>query len=88
MIQIPVLLQLLPLDKASIEQFTQQIGLKRKDSTQLANKELELEPTPEEFKQQLQKLFLKHIIYGAILQNKTGEFAARMIAMKNATDNG
>ena len=27
------------------------------------------------------------IVYGAVLHNKTGEFAARMLAMKGAKDN-
>lgn len=32
-------------------------------------------------------MLIQHIVYGAILQNKAGEFSSRMIAMKNATDN-
>ncbi len=87
MVQLPVSLQLLPLNKESIVQFTQQVWIERTESEQLENKDLELEPSADEFKEQLQKLFIKHVIYWAILQNKTGEFASRMLAMKNATDN-
>jgi len=36
---------------------------------------------------EIQEQLIQHVVYGAILQNKTGEYAARMIAMKNAKDN-
>jgi F-type H+-transporting ATPase subunit gamma len=30
---------------------------------------------------------IKYIVYSAVVQNKTGEHASRMLAMKNAKDN-
>jgi F-type H+-transporting ATPase subunit gamma len=50
-------------------------------------KEMIIEPNKEEFKKEIIKQMIEHIIYGWALQNKTGEFAAKMIAMKSAKDN-
>jgi F-type H+-transporting ATPase subunit gamma len=55
--------------------------------TNIDNKDIALEPTAGELRAYLQKLIIKYMIYGSLLQNKTGEFASRMIAMKNAKDN-
>ncbi len=52
-----------------------------------SHQEFIYEPSKELLKDSLLKQLAEYIIYGAILQNKTGEFAARMLAMKNAKDN-
>lgn len=49
--------------------------------------ELVIEPDIEQFKNNLIQELTEMIIYHASLHNKTGEHAARMLAMKNAKDN-
>ena len=87
--QVPLSLNLFPLNEESFENFTQELGIDIKEmlTDEIKNKELTLEPTPYELAKEMRKQLLQHMIYGAILQNKTGEFAARMVAMKNAKDN-
>lgn len=87
--QVPLSFNLFPLDKKSFENFTTELGIDMDEliTEDLANKELTLEPSPYELAKEMRKQLLQHMVYGAILQNKTGEFAARMVAMKNAKDN-
>lgn len=47
----------------------------------------EFEPSAEEILDVLLPLYAEGLIYGALLDSKAGEHAARMNAMKNATDN-
>ncbi len=46
-----------------------------------------IEPSPEEVIDQLLKSYIEEKIRYAMIQNEAGEHSARMIAMKNATDN-
>jgi len=87
--QIPLSLNLFPLNEESFWNFTKELGIDIKEmiTEEIRNKELALEPNPYELAKEMRKQLLQHMIYGAILQNKTGEFAARMVAMKNAKDN-
>jgi F0F1-type ATP synthase gamma subunit len=41
-----------------------------------------LEPNEEEVKNSIKGMIINYAVYGAVLHNKTGEFAARMLAMK------
>jgi F-type H+-transporting ATPase subunit gamma len=87
--QTPIHFKLFPINKKSFEEFTADIGI---DINELATntphyKDIILEPNKETLANELKQQLIQHIIYGASLQNKTGEFAARMIAMKNAKDN-
>jgi F-type H+-transporting ATPase subunit gamma len=47
----------------------------------------EFEPSPEEIMEVLLPQYAESLIYGALLDGKASEHAARMTAMKNATDN-
>ncbi|WP_075983181.1 ATP synthase F1 subunit gamma [Bacillus massilinigeriensis] len=47
----------------------------------------EFEPSPEEILDVLLPQYAEGLIYGALLDSKASEHAARMTAMKNATDN-
>lgn len=49
--------------------------------------EYEYEPTQEEVLEELLPQYAESLIYGALLDGKASEHAARMTAMKNATDN-
>jgi F-type H+-transporting ATPase subunit gamma len=51
------------------------------------NKYLMVEPDIETFKFDFMQLLIRTIIFSAVIHNKTTEYAARMIAMKNAKDN-
>lgn len=87
--QIPLSFKLFPLNQESFEKFTKELNINIDEliTEELANKELTLEPDHYELAKEMRKQLLQHMIYWAILQNKTGEFAARMVAMKNAKDN-
>jgi len=89
MTQVPVKLQIFPLNEESFKSFSQELEI---DIDELVSKDIEkkdilLEPTSKELAKEIKKQLLEHMIYWAILQNKTWEFASRMIAMKNAKDN-
>jgi|GEM_PF-167037 len=87
--QIPLRFKLYPLDNDSFNTFAKDIdiNLETYEESLSASQEFIYEPTKEILKASLLKQLAEYIIYGAILQNKTGEFAARMLAMKNAKDN-
>ena len=51
------------------------------------NKYLMVEPDVETFKFDFMQLLIRTIIFSAVIHNKTTEYAARMLAMKNAKDN-
>lgn len=87
--QVPLCANLYPLNKESFDTFSKEIGidLNSFNTKEMENKDLLLEPTPEELAKEMRKQLLQHMLYGAVLQNKAGEFASRMIAMKNAKDN-
>lgn len=48
---------------------------------------MKLEPTKQVIVKKAYDIMMNVIVYGAVLHNKTGEFAARMLAMKWAKDN-
>lgn len=88
--QTPVQLQLLPFDKERIDAFVRQVWDIELDTyltSHIENKELLVEPGLQEMRKDFMNQLMEHLVYGAILQNKTGEFASRMLAMKNAKDN-
>ncbi|HKL44078.1 MAG TPA: ATP synthase F1 subunit gamma [Candidatus Absconditabacterales bacterium] len=87
--QVPLRFKVYPIDQDSFDGFVQDIGLDLNDviTDELDYKDLIVEPDLKFFKQEMLRQFTQHMIYGAALQNKTGEFASRMLAMKNAKDN-
>jgi len=88
MTQLPTHLQLFPLEKENFEQFATDIELDISSITeQEYNTDIIIEPSEEEYYNFVYKKFISDMIYGTILQNKAGEHASRMIAMKNAKDN-
>ena len=88
MTQLPTHLQLFPLEKENFEQFASDIELDISFITeQEYNTDIIIEPSEEEYYNFVYKKFISDMIYGTILQNKAGEHASRMIAMKNAKDN-
>jgi len=86
MIQIPIFVELFPLNDFYIKDFFQNIWLNIQDISE-EFKYIHIEPSAQEFYQFVYKKFIFDMIYGSLLQNKTWEHASRMIAMKNAKDN-
>jgi len=89
--QVPLRFKVYPVDQDSFDSFVQDIWLDLDDiiddSNGLEYKDLIVEPDMKLFKEEMLRQFTQHMVYGAALQNKAGEFAARMLAMKNAKDN-
>ncbi len=87
--QTPIDLQIYPLQKEEYEKFAKQIDININDfiTDQVEQKDILLEPSIDWLEREIQEQLIQHVVYWAILQNKTGEYAARMIAMKNAKDN-
>ncbi len=86
--QIPLRFKLYPLDQESFASFLKDLDIAA--DTTLSFKQhtdLVIEPDIDQFKKNLIQELTEMIIYHAALHNKTGEHAARMLAMKNAKDN-
>lgn len=86
MIQQPTRVSLFPLNQKSLDEFIQEIELKN-PTNRSAFKELFIEPTIEEYKDHIIQYIIENIIYYSILNAKTSEHAARMLAMKKSKDN-
>lgn len=88
--QIPVWFQLSPLSVESFNEFMQSLDivLPKKSSLKKYNStDMVLEPNRETIVKKAYDIMMNVIVYGAVLHNKTGEFASRMMAMKWAKDN-
>lgn len=96
---IPVIFPFWPLNPDNLKLFLdelvqEEIGvfgyndITNVDTTSFSiDENIKIEPSSKEVKLMLHKMIVEYLIYGAILQNKASEFAARMIAMKGAKDN-
>ncbi len=88
LVQEPVLLDLFPLNEGTFDTFVKEMNIDAADRlAEVEVTDVEFEPSKKELASYMQKLVITYMVYGALLQNKTGEFASRMIAMKNAKDN-
>lgn len=95
--QTPVVQQILPLRKDHIdlpelwESGDGENGdspLRGPGTVPLARElEYKIEPNPDEILEKLLYRFLRLQVYGAVLEANASEHSARMVAMKNATDN-
>lgn len=73
--------QLLPLSKEVSESFSSE-----QTETQLPSEYL-FEPSPEEILADLLNYYLENTVYQSFLEAKASEHSARMVAMKNASEN-
>ncbi len=80
-IQKPTAIQLFPVRNETIEEFLE--GSICGD----VNKEYILEPSPEVILDEIIPVFVQYLIYQFILSANTSEHSARMMAMRNASDN-
>ncbi|HMT00758.1 MAG TPA: FoF1 ATP synthase subunit gamma [Candidatus Absconditabacterales bacterium] len=80
-VQVPVNFQLFPLTENSFNQFTKNLGVNLKSN--LDNNSITLEPTPKIIRDELIKQLIQHMLYGAILQNKSGDYNSHTVVVKN-----
>ncbi|HOC53891.1 MAG TPA: ATP synthase F1 subunit gamma [Candidatus Pacearchaeota archaeon] len=79
-IQKPTLVQLFPLEKETFDNF-----IKKEDIKEEAD--YLLEPSSSEILNEIIPVFVQYLIYQFILSANTSEHSARMMAMRNASDN-
>ncbi len=87
LVQIPTKINFYPLSEEVFSSFVESLGIENYDKPNIKGKDLLIEPDIETLIKEVKRQIRNYLIYSAILQNKTGEHAARMIAMKNAKDN-
>ena len=81
--QIPAGFQLFPLSSEKFGEFMDTLEIKIPKPEQVRNTNyMKLEPTKQAIVKKAYDIMMNVIVYGAVLHNKTGEFAARMLAMK------
>ena len=86
--QIPAGFQLFPLSIEKFEEFMNVLEISLRRPTIIRNTHhMNLEPNKKTIVAKAYDIMMNVIVYGALLHNKTGEFAARMLAMKGAKDN-
>lgn len=86
-VQIPVGINIFPLSLSEVQTFFAEVDLPREENAAVQIEDMLMEPSLEEIKTEMRRQIRNYIILSALVQNKTGEHAARMIAMKNAKDN-
>lgn len=74
-----------PIEKRLLPLSTEDLGQKEEKASQSAL--VEFEPSEEEVLQAILPRYAETLIYNALLEGKASEFAAKMTAMSNATDN-
>ena len=86
--QIPAWFQLFPLSSEKFNEFMQVLEISiPKPLQKRQTNYMKLEPNQSTIVKQSYDIMMNVIVYGAVLHNKTWEFAARMLAMKWAKDN-
>lgn len=80
--QKPSLVQLFPLTAETIQNF-----LKEEDKSNKHENDYLLEPSAENILNQVIPVFIEYLVYQFILSANTSEHSARMLAMRNASDN-
>lgn len=85
--QIPTAVQLLPFTQESFQKFLKDLEIEYTLSTSMGNKDMMIEPDMEMYVKEMRRQIRNYVIDSALVQNKTWEHAARMIAMKSAKDN-
>ena len=86
--QIPAWFQLFPLSSEKFNEFMNVLEISVPQTHQKRQTNyMKLEPNQGTIVKKSYDIMMNVIIYGAVLHNKTGEFAARMLAMKWAKDN-
>ena len=88
--QIAVARKILPITKNSIEKYFEDVlwdDYKKWLTENNFNESHEIEPSKEEFLNDVLPMFIDFKFYDILLESKASEHSSRMLAMKNATDN-
>ena len=85
--QIPAAVQLMPFTAESFQSFVVDLELSYEVNDNMWQKDMIIEPDMETYAKEMRRQVRNYILNAALVQNKTGEHAARMIAMKSAKDN-
>jgi F-type H+-transporting ATPase subunit gamma len=84
--QIPLVFPIKPFTPEILDDFLETVGMVRKQKRSRIH-DFVLEPDVNTVHDTLKNMVIDYSLYAALLHNKTGEFAARMLAMKWAKDN-
>jgi F-type H+-transporting ATPase subunit gamma len=85
--QAPTAVQLMPFDKESFTSFISDLEIDYTFDSNIGNKDMIIEPDLKSYIVEMKRQIRNYVINAALVQNKTGEHAARMVAMKSAKDN-
>jgi F-type H+-transporting ATPase subunit gamma len=86
MLQQATRMSLFPLNQETLDEFIKEIDLKN-PTNRSTFREMFIEPNPEEYRDHIIQYIIENMVYYSILNAKTSEHAARMLAMKNSKDN-
>lgn len=86
-IQIPTGMQVIPFDKDALQTFLTEVEIDFWSLAIPAGDMMLIEPNQETLKKEFKRQMRNYMINAAVIQNKAGEHASRMMAMKNAKDN-
>jgi F-type H+-transporting ATPase subunit gamma len=92
MVQVPKVVQLLPIESTSLgeKQNYEGVGKGQVAETNKAaalEKEYTFEPTPEKVLDTLLPQYVNFQVYQMLVESRASEHSARMVSMKSATDN-
>lgn len=85
--QVPTALPVFPLSKDTFDVFVKDLEVTYALNFMTKAEDFKIEPSEEEYIAEVKRQVRNYVLLSAVVQNKTGEHAARMIAMKNAKDN-
>ena len=80
-------MQVFPLSVEEMQTFFAEVGVTFDGTSVRADADVLVEPDIETVRTEIKRQIRNYVIMSALVQNKTGEHAARMIAMKSAKDN-
>ncbi|MDD2537693.1 MAG: ATP synthase F1 subunit gamma [Candidatus Absconditabacteria bacterium] len=86
LLQVPVRFHLFPMNQETLDEFVKEVEMKSPLNRRRYH-ELMIEPDVETYKQHMVQNILENMIYYTVLNAKTSEHAARMLAMKSSKDN-
>ena len=86
-VQVPTAMQVYPFTSWSFTTLVSDLEIETMTSIDAWEKDLLVEPSAQEFATEARRQLRNVVLSSTILQNKAGEHASRMIAMKNAKDN-
>lgn len=84
---IPTCLQIYPLRQQAFEDLVADVWIDYNIKFSFDRSSLVIEPNKTAYQKEIKRQIKNYVLLSAVVQNKTGEHAARMIAMKNAKDN-